>query len=129
MSYSAEIDWVAAWYENYGVWDTTISFWMLGTFAVIIATHALGNRVTPQLSRLLVSLYGAFSLYTLIRMYSIGLEGLYILDQLQMFGVNILPAAVFTSPAFFSDIVIWLIITIGTLATAHFIWTAPRRNA
>ena len=127
MGYSNEIDWIAAWYEVSASWDTTISFWMTATFAVIVATHALGERVTLSLTRLLACLYGAFSLYTALRLWSTTEEGLYIFEQLQAANLMLKPADYLDSSNVYQDVVLWLIIGLGSIATVYFVFSAPRR--
>jgi hypothetical protein len=74
METSKEVDWVAAWYGVWNIWDSTIGFWMTATFAVIVATHALGNRATREVTRPLAILYATFSTYTILRGITISLE-------------------------------------------------------
>ena len=122
-----EIDWVAAWFDLIALWDTTISFWMSATFAVIVATHALGSRVTPLLTRLLAGLYGAFSLYTLIRLIGLSDDSRYISERLAEAQIRLRPEGF--SWSVISDVILWWIFVIGSVLTIYFILSAPRKFA
>ena len=127
MKYSPEIDWITAWYGSYAAWDESINFWLTATFAVIVAVHALGDRVIPLLCRIIAFLYLAFSFYTGSRIVSLALEGAYIMEQMEKIGVE-LKADYFGSIGFYGDLVLYGLFFFGTLATVVFVLTAPRRS-
>ena len=127
MDNSLEIDWVAAWFDMIALWDTTISFWMSVTFAVIVAVHALGKRVTPPLTRLLAGLYGAFSLFTLFRLIGLAEDSRFITEHLAAAQIRLRPEGFGWSAM--SESILWWVVVVGIIATLHFILTAPRRYA
>ena len=127
MDNSVETDWVAAWFDLIALWDTTISFWMSATFAVIVAIHALGERVTPSLKRLLAGLYGGFSLFTLVRLVGLAEDGRFISERLAEAQIRLRPEGFGWSAA--SEAILWWLVIGGIIATIHFILSAPRKFA
>ena len=124
---SVEIDWIAAWYGVYAAWDATINFWLTGTFAVIVAVHALGKRATKPVTRLVASLYGAFSVYTLMRSVAIGAETFFIAERIESLGISS-ERVFFSDFGWYADYLMLGIFMFGSVATVVFVVTAPGRT-
>ncbi len=124
---SIEIDWFAAWYGNFQVWDSTINFWLTATFAVIVAIHALGERATKRITRLVAALYGAFSLYTALRGLAISKETLYLMETIKSLGIDA-EASFFSSAGVYADALMLVIFLFGSVATTIFVLTASREE-
>ena len=126
MEHSYDIDWMAAYYGNFELGDSTINFWLTATFAVIVAVHALGANVTKNLTRLIASLYALFSVYTWIRY-------LYLVDQFEFVSNRVQELANSETfgcgeTCFVLDSVIEMLFLGGSLATVIFVLLASRRT-
>ena len=127
MEYSNEIDWLAAWYLSYGVWDSTINFWITATFAVLVAVHALGDKATLQITRPIAMLYGAFSIYTILRAIGIYGEASRILEIVTDPSIDLFANGTYRF-GYFADYLLWAIYACGSIYTTYFVATAHKRN-
>ena len=123
-----EVDWVAAWYEIYAVWDATINFWITATFAVIIAVHVLGPRATKTVTIPIALLYTGFSLYTGFRFMGIGIESLKVVEEISKFDIDLFSHYSWFNWGRASDIALAVTFVGGTIYTIYFVGSAHRRQ-
>ena len=130
MQVTREVDWVAAWYEIWGVYDATINFWITVTFAVIVAVHALGIRATRQVTFPLAALYTSFSLYTALRSIGLYSDTKKVVEELKKADIDFFQYNSTTLDwGALADVVLAAIFLFGTVFTIYFILTAHKRNS
>jgi len=127
MQASREVDWVAAWYDIWGVADATLNFWITATFAVLVAVHALGNRATKQITLPIAILYTGFSLYTAFRVVGILRETQKVVEEITKPDINLFAHYTGIGWGTLADYVLFGTFVFGCIYTVYFVITAPNR--
>ncbi|MEM7218926.1 MAG: hypothetical protein AAF515_11225 [Pseudomonadota bacterium] len=114
-----EYDLWSAWFGAFGIWDSTINFWLTATFALVVASHTLRNTMTLGLRRILAYLYGAFCAYTLLRGISLYLEGLNISQAMIAHGIYFSPMSAWAN--LLSNVMIFVVFVFGSVGALRFL--------